>query len=107
MPAPYRTPKGDRIAEILDAELEAEVAGAVETLSEEIEAGALVVVRTTNGGECVRVLAEAYRPTYGAVLFGFGGLFCVVDGYRISSVELLAVPLGRPVRDLDAELAKA
>jgi hypothetical protein len=33
MPAPYRTPKGDRIAEILDAELEAEVADAIETLS--------------------------------------------------------------------------
>ena len=51
-----------------------------------------VRVRTTNGGDCVAILALPYRPTYSVAIEGPGipGT-CVITPTRIASVEPVSV----------------
>lgn len=55
-----------------------------------IAKGTRVRLRTTNGGDCVVVLAETYRPTFACTFLAPEGHWFVVLADRIRSVEVVA-----------------
>jgi hypothetical protein len=51
-----------------------------------IPKGTTVRVRTTNGGDTIRVLAHDYRETYDVILDWYGTVV-VIPSFRITSVK--------------------
>ena len=58
------------------------------TTAADLIKGARVIVRTVNGGECIAVLAEDYRPSYGICLEKPVGFTFWVAAWRLQSIEL-------------------
>lgn len=51
-----------------------------------IPKGTLVLIKTTNGGECMNVLAAPYNPTFDVELADF-----TIPHFRVASVEPVLV----------------